>query len=67
MLDVSQGLTHTPCTGRPSKVGAGVKKTIGSVKYKRGCSTKKNSKHLKSSGQNKSHVNVYNYTKKVKE
>ena len=64
--DVSQGLADKPRTGRPTKVGGGVKKTIGSVKYKRGCSTRKLSKHLKSSGHNISHVTVYNYMKKVK-
>ena len=63
--DVSQGLADKPRTGRPSKVGGGVKKTISSVKYKRGCSTRKLSKHLKSCGHNISHVTVYNYMKKV--
>ena len=59
--DVRQGLADKPRTGRPSKVGGGVKKTIGSIKYKRGCSTRKLSKHLKSSGHNISNVIVYNY------
>ena len=61
-----KGLADKPRTGRPSKVGGGVKKTIGSIKYKRGCSTRKLSKHLKSSGHNISHVTVYNYMKIVK-
>ena len=64
--DFRQGLADKPRTGRPSKVGGGVKKTIGSIKYKRGCSTRKLSKHLKSSGHNISHVTVYNYMKIVK-
>ena len=64
--NVRQGLADKPRTGRPSKVGDGVKKTIGSIKYKRGCSTRKLSKHLKSSGHNISHVTVYNYMKIVK-
>ena len=65
-LDVRQGLADKPRTGRPSKVGGGVKKTTGSIKYKRGCSTRKLSKHLKSSGHIISHVTVYNYMKIVK-
>ena len=64
--DVRQGLADKPRTGRPSKVGGGVKKTIGSIKYKRGCSTRKLSKHLNSSVHNISHVTVYNYMKIVK-
>ena len=64
--NVRQGLADKPRTGRPSKVGGGVKKTIASIKYKRGCSTRKLSKHLKSSGHNISHVTVYNYMKLVK-
>ena len=64
--DVRQGLADKPRTGRPSKVGGGVKKTIDSIKYKRGCSTRKLSKHQKRSGQIKSHVTVYNYMKIVK-
>ena len=31
--DVRQGLANKPGTGWPSKVGGGVKKTIGSIKY----------------------------------
>ena len=64
--DVRQVLADKPRTGRPSKVGGGVKKTIGSIKYKRGCSTRKLSKHLKSSGHNISHATVYNNMKRVK-
>ena len=63
---VRQGLADKPCTRRPSKVGSGVKKTMGSIKYKRGCSTRKLSKHLKSSGHNMSHITVYNYIEIVK-
>ena len=57
------GTCDKHCTGRPSKEVGGVKKTIGSIKYKRGCSTRK---HLKSSGHNISHITVYNYMKIVK-
>ena len=64
--DIRQGLADYPRTGRQSKVGDGIKKTIGSIKYKRGCSTRKLSKHLKNSGHNISHVTVYNYMKIVK-
>ena len=64
--DVRQGLADKPRTGRPSKVGGGIKKTIGSIKYKSGCSTRKLSKHLKSPGHNISNVTVYNYMKIVK-
>ena len=64
--DVGQGLADKPRTGRPSKVGGGVRKTINSTKYKRGCSTRNVSKHLKRSGHNISHVTVYNYMTKVK-
>ena len=63
---VRQGLADKPCTGSPSKVGGGVKKTMGSIKYKRGCSTRKLSKHLKSSGHNISHITVNNNMKIVK-
>ena len=33
--DVRQVLADKPRTGRPSKIGGGVKKTISSIKYKR--------------------------------
>ena len=62
---VGEGVADKRRTGRPSKVGGGVKKTIGSIKYKRGCSTRKVSKHLKASGHNISHGTVYNYMTKV--
>ena len=47
--DVVEGLADKYSTGRPTKVGGGIKKTVGIIKYKRGCSTRKVSEQLKNS------------------
>ena len=64
--DEQTGLASKRRTGRPMKVRGGVKKTIESIKYKRGRSTRKLSKELNNSGHNISHVTVFNYIRKVK-
>ena len=64
--DEQTGLADKQCTGRPMKVRGGVKKTIESIKYKRGRSTRKLNKELNNSGYNISHVTVFNYIHKVK-
>ena len=64
--DEQTGLADKRRTGRPTKVRGGVKKTIESIKYKRGRSTRKLSKELNNSCHNISHVTVFNYIRKVK-
>ena len=64
--DENQQLADQPRSWRPSKIVGIVKKNVEKIKYKRGKSTRKCSKELKSTGVDVSHVTVYNYLRKEK-
>ena len=63
--DENQQLADQSRSGRPSKIVGIVKRKVEKIKYKKGKSTRKCSKELKSTGF-VSLVTVYNYLRKVK-
>ena len=64
--DENQQLADQPRSGRPPKIVKIVERKVEKIKYKRGKSTRKCSKELKSTGVDVSHVTVYNYLRKAK-